>query len=144
MSSVADNYGSRWVKAISNWFRDKTIEGYDKDMLIRDALLECGLRKNKTIEIFNEFVEMGLIKIKNNMLYWGEFAPLNIEMIPYRKAKEELQKEEKEIKTPNVLLSERQKALYEMYVNNCKNDKEEPMTYDAWITEKRGEIEDAL
>jgi hypothetical protein len=93
--SVSDNYGARWVKAIFNWTRLKTQDGYQKEILIRDALIECGLRKNKTIEIMNEFIEMGLMKERKGLYYWGDTAPVNPKMKPYLDAKKKLKEDEK-------------------------------------------------
>ena len=84
MYRIADNYGSKWVKSMLNWFRTKSMEGIEYDKLIIEATLECGLRRQKLIEMVNEYIETGLLIVKENKIFWvdSNYMPLKTEFKP--------------------------------------------------------------
>lgn len=121
---VSDNYGSKWVKGIINWFRSKTLEGIQYDTLIIEATLECGLRRNKLIELVNEYVETGLIFVdgdKNVYWYNRELKP-SINIV----------KERKEI-TKDV--DKRSIEEYNAYVKQLHEIGEKPLSMKEWFVE---------
>lgn len=106
---VADNYGARWVKGMLNWIRLKTLKGYPYQFLIKDAMMECGLKKAKTIELVNEWAEMGLLVNESGFIRWvdanikvnpnNQGTPqenIDEKIQPYLEAKKNLETEKEE------------------------------------------------
>ena len=149
---VADNYGARWVKGMMNWVRIKTLSGgYPYPMLLREGLMECGLKKGKMIDLINEFSELGFIDVqKDGMVFWvdenikpisntkGITENITEKMKPYLDAKKKIVKEEP--KSENDILKDIQHSKYELYMRNCVDSREEPLKFDAWITVNKGEV----
>lgn len=123
---VNDNYGSKWVKSILSWFRNKTLDGVEYDSLIIEATLECGLRRSKLIELVNEYIETGLITVKDRKLFW-----INEDIKPSKIVMGKIEKGEVETK-PKIKLEEKLKN-YASYCKSCKADKIEPMDYETWV-----------
>jgi len=124
---VADNYGSKWVKGILNWFREKTLNGVKYDTLIIEATLECGLRRNKLIELVNEYIETGLLVINGDSVYWidSEIKPSAINMGEKIPVKEESK--------PNITLQEKL-TKYNEYQKNCITEKIKCLDYKTWLS----------
>lgn len=122
MSYVNDNYGSRWVKGVTNWIRLKTLDGCLYAELIIEGTLYMGLRRNKTIEIINEFAETGLLFFKDagKTVCWRD---INLEPIQNKNVVDE-----KKTRDMKELL-----RLYNEYVKSCKTLNESPMTYEEWL-----------
>lgn len=139
---VADNYGSKWVKSILNWIRHKTLDGVDYDILIIEATLEAGLRRNKTIDLVNEFVETGLLTVTpDRIIKWfnPEFKPSEIIMKSTDKG------ESKSDKIKRVAQSNKKPRLLDQYKAYCKQLEEigdEPLSMQKWYDEiKKGDKE---
>ena len=132
---VADNYGSKWVKGIINWFRTKTLEGIPYTDLIIQATLECGLRRNKLIELVNEYVETGLLRLNEGSVYWVDInikpsetvMNKNIPVIPVEREKRKKKRKETKKTLQEKLVD------YNEYTEYCKSENEKPLDYEVWL-----------
>lgn len=144
---VADNYGSKWVKGILNWFREKTLKGKVYSELIIEATLECGLRRNKTVELVNEFVETGLLEYKDNSIFWvnSNYKPTEIDFEKEKKRKPRKKKDEEKkesIEDGDIITGVDMR--YVKYVEGFKKEDEDKiLSYGEWIKQlnknKRGD-----
>jgi len=125
---VNDNYGSRWVKNMLNWMRRKTLENYDR--LIKDAMLECGLRKQKTIELITEYTEIGIMMYRDRSLFWMDEndVVINTKMIGEEKSK-------KEFKGRKRLIDR-----YSDYMMKCAEIGGDPLEFAEWVKTGRPEF----
>lgn len=127
MAIVEDNYGAKWMKQILNWIYNKTYpNGYEERLLYRDALMECGLKRSKTIELLNEFKNCNIVEFKDENIYWidGQLKIDNPKMKPYLEGKKK------------AILEDKNKTLYDYYVKQCVKDNEEPLAFEEWIKER--------
>lgn len=121
---VADNYGSKWVKGIINWFRNKTLEGIQYDNLIVEATLECGLRRGKLIELVNEYVETGLLVMRDRKIYWVDITLKPLEVVMNKEEKPDIKD-----RKPKMVKD------YDEYVKECIKLKLEkpPLEFAEWL-----------
>ena len=132
---VADNYGSKWVKGIINWFRTKTLEGIPYTDLIIQATLECGLRRNKLIELVNEYVETGLLRLHEGSVYWVDINIKPSETVMNKNIPEipiEIVKKKRNRKKTDKTLQEKL-VDYNEYIEYCKAENETPLDYEVWL-----------
>lgn len=120
---VNDNYGSRWVKNMLNWFRRKTLEGRNYDVIIKEAMLECGLRKQKTIELITEYTEIGIMMYRDKSLFWMDEndVVVNTKMIGE-------DKQSKGYKGGKRLVDR-----YSDYMMKCAEIGVDPPTFPEWV-----------
>ena len=146
---VADNYGSKWVKGIINWFRTKTLDGIDYPILIIEATLECGLRRNKLIELVNEYIETGLLDVRDGRVFWTnpDIKPFEtimrketIAVVP--RLTDEEKKKRAEKKNKKKKKKKKKKTLqeklveYNEYIEYMKIENETPLEYEEWVKMK--------
>ena len=139
---VRDNYGAKWVKGMLNWFRNKTLEGKLYSHLLIEAMLETGLRRGKSIELVNEYLELGLMHIEEGKVYWSNPDMKSTDIGRVKLEEQTATPTEKKPVKKKTRKKKKKKTLqeklveYNEYTEYMKIENETPLEYEGWVTMK--------